>query len=162
MDESIEGAEPSAPDATWPDTDPTVTEALNAEVNTRRESARTRRRTQRNDDGGSEPGESTQAEPTSSTELSTSIPPTNSPFSDEPLRGSNKRWRRQSSAKGLAAQMNAVGTMVLNGDLSIDVARVYAALARSTVQALSVQVTKSRFAREIPDIDLEDEELFDA
>lgn len=57
--------------------------------------------------------------------------------------------------------MNAVGTMVLNGDLSIDVARVYAALARSTVQALSVQVTKSRFAREIPDIDLEDEELFD-
>ncbi len=50
--------------------------------------------------------------------------------------------------------------MVLNDEIDLDKARIYGALARATVQALSVSVTQSRFSRTVPDLDFSDD-LFD-
>lgn len=50
--------------------------------------------------------------------------------------------------------------MVLNDEIDLDKARVYGGLARGTVQALSVSVSQSRFARSVPVLDL-DGDVFD-
>jgi hypothetical protein len=50
--------------------------------------------------------------------------------------------------------------MVLNGEIDIETAKTYGALARAAVQAMSVQVTQARFARAVPDLTFDDD-LFD-
>lgn len=44
--------------------------------------------------------------------------------------------------------------MVLNGEADMEAAKTYASLARVVVQSASIQVTKSRFLREAPDLSL--------
>jgi hypothetical protein len=106
-------------------------------------------------------GDSTAGGSTSSTGPRTSTPPKNSGSSEEPSGRSKPKWKRQTTAKGLAAQMEAVGAGLLNEEIPLETARVYAALARATVQAMGIEVTKARFSKQIPDLDLADEELFD-
>jgi hypothetical protein len=106
--------------------------------------------------GDSEPAANYEpsTEPPTSTSTTTSRPST-------PPTGSSKRhWRRPQDAKRFASQMRAVATMLLNGEIDIDTARAYGALARAVVQALSVSVTQSRFSRVVPDLNFDDD-LFD-
>lgn len=61
----------------------------------------------------------------------------------------------------LAQQVNRVATAVLNGEREADESiRVYAALVRTTVQAMSGVVTVARLEKRLPDLTLgrEDEE----
>lgn len=45
--------------------------------------------------------------------------------------------------------------MILNGEVDMDVARAYASLARVVSQAASLEVTRGRFLKEMPDLSLE-------
>ena len=60
-----------------------------------------------------------------------------------------------------AAQANAVATMVLNGDLDLETARTYSAVARTVAQAMSTEVSRSRFVQSEPSLTL-DPEVFEA
>jgi hypothetical protein len=48
--------------------------------------------------------------------------------------------------------------MVLRGEIAIEQARVYASLARTVAQAVSTEVTRSRFLAEAPDLTFEPDE----
>lgn len=99
--------------------------------------------------GDSEPAAN--LEPSTASSTSTSSTP--SKTSGQHSRNSKHHWRVPGDAMGFASQMRAVATMVLNEEIDLDIARTYGALARATVQALSVSVTRSRFSREVPDLD---------
>lgn len=47
--------------------------------------------------------------------------------------------------------------MVLNDEIEVETARVYASHVRVVAQALSSEVTRSRFLKEAPDMSLDDE-----
>ena len=85
-----------------------------------------------------------------------SSPPT-STSSAGPTSGSNKRWRRPTSARQLASQATAVATKLLNGELDLETARAYGTMTRSIAQMLSVEVTKARFLDREPDMGLGEE-----
>lgn len=50
-----------------------------------------------------------------------------------------------------------MATLVLRGEVDMDAGRLYASLARTVAQALSVEVTHARFLRMEPDLSLDDE-----
>ena len=77
--------------------------------------------------------------------------------SGEPSSGSTKRWRQPRNVREFAAQTNAVATMVLNGDIELDTARLYSAVARTVAQAMSTEVSRSRFLQAEPDLGLPDD-----
>lgn len=79
--------------------------------------------------------------------------------SGEPSSTSSRRWRKPSNVRGLAGQINEVATLVLNGEINMDTARTYATLARTVAQAMSLEVTRSRFLKEMPDLSIEEDEL---
>lgn len=54
-----------------------------------------------------------------------------------------------------AGQVNRVASMLLNGRIETDVARTYAALARTVAQTVSVEVTRSRFLKREPMLEFE-------
>jgi len=74
--------------------------------------------------------------------------------SDEPSKG----WTAPHSIKDFAKQVNLVATMVLNGEIDLDTARAYGQLARTVAQATSIEVTKARFAQQMPDLSLDVDE----
>lgn len=104
----------------------------------------TKKETQKSAEGGLENGESKQPE--------TSIP-TSSP-SEEPIRSSKKRYRKPGDAKQLAAQASYIATQVLNGEIDLDTARIYATLARTAAQGLSIEMQLGRLNHKKPDLDL--------
>jgi hypothetical protein len=87
--------------------------------------------------------------------------PPNSRSSAPPSTGSSRRWRAPDNARQFAAQANRVATMVLNGEMDVDTARLYSAVARTVAQALSTEVSRSRFLAQAPDLTLEDEDVFE-
>jgi len=74
---------------------------------------------------------------------------------DEQPSGSNKRWRTPKTVKEFAAQVNTVATMVLNGEMPEETAKIYASQARVVAQAISSEVTRARFVKEEPNLSLE-------
>lgn len=78
--------------------------------------------------------------------------PKDSSKSDAPSDTSTPFWPEPQTAMEFAAQARSVATMVLNNGIDIDVARLYSAVARTVAQALSVEVTRSRFLRREPDL----------
>ena len=56
-----------------------------------------------------------------------------------------------------AAQANRVATMVLNGEMDLDVARTYSSLARTVAQAMSTEVSRARFVQSEPTLTLSQE-----
>jgi hypothetical protein len=60
--------------------------------------------------------------------------------------------------KQFAGQVNKIATMVLNGEIDLDHARVYAGLARTVAQSISLEVTRARFLQTVPDLQLEYDE----
>jgi hypothetical protein len=63
--------------------------------------------------------------------------------------------------RAFAAQANAVATMVLNGEMDLESARVYSAVARTVAQSMSTEVTRSRFLQTEPDLDIPTDEVFE-
>ena len=82
--------------------------------------------------------------------------PPNSDSSAPPSKPSKKQWRLPKSARDVAAQANAVATMLLNEELSLETGRVYAATARLVAQALSVELARSRLSGGQPNLELTD------
>lgn len=74
-----------------------------------------------------------------------------SPLSD--LSGS---WVRPKSVKQFTAQVNAVSTMLLNGNLDLETARAYGSLARTTAQAIGSELMAARMRNEKPDLEFEE------
>lgn len=63
-------------------------------------------------------------------------------------------YRKPRNAKEFAAQANDIATRILNGEIELETARVYASVARVVAQALSTSVTQARFLKEVPDLSL--------
>ena len=72
-----------------------------------------------------------------------------------PSRDSKEHWSTPRNVREFAVQANRLATMVLNAEVDFDVARTYATLARVVAQAASIEVTRSRFLKEAPDLSLE-------
>jgi hypothetical protein len=85
---------------------------------------------------------------------SASTTPTSAP-SELPTNGSSKHWRKPRDAKGFAAQANEVATMILNGEIDLDVARVYSGVSRTMAQVLSAEVYRARYLQQEPNLSLE-------
>jgi len=71
-----------------------------------------------------------------------------------PSSGSTRRWRQPRTVREFAAQANAVATMVLNGTMDLDAARTYSSVARTVAQAMSTEVSRSRFLATEPSLDI--------
>lgn len=56
-------------------------------------------------------------------------------------------------------QVNAVATMVLNGDIPLKRARIYSALTRVLAQNVSAEITKARFGKNLPDLTFDEDVL---
>jgi len=72
-----------------------------------------------------------------------------------PQNISNKHWPTPRNVRELAGQANAVATLILNGKIDIEVARSYGALVRGIAQMMSIEVTRARFVRAEPILELE-------
>lgn len=99
--------------------------------------------------------------PTSAEELPTQSSQATSGSSGEASGGSTRHWRTPRSAREFSAQANRVATMLLNGEIDRDLVQQYSAVARTMVQAISAEVYRARILKEVPDLGLSDEELFD-
>lgn len=93
------------------------------------------------------------AAPGDSASTSTSTPTSNS--SAEPSRPLKKRWQTPKNVREFAGQANQITTMLLNGEIDLETARTYASLARVVSQTCSIEVTRSRFLKQAPDLSLE-------
>lgn len=142
-------AEPLAPDATWQGTEP-PSAATNSAVLRRQQQTdelEQLRQAVRDAESGSTGGAN-----------GSDSSPLTSGSSGRPASDSNKRWPKPRHVRALAAQVNEVATMVLNGAIDVEKARLYANLTRTLAQTISAETTRARFAKEAPDLSLETEE----
>lgn len=65
------------------------------------------------------------------------------------------RWKTPRTAREFAAQANQVATMILNGEIDLDTARVYVSAGRTSAQMLTAEVQRSRFLQSEPNLSLE-------
>jgi len=89
--------------------------------------------------------------------------PKMSTSSGEPSRGSKPpslKWKQPKTVKEFASQASVVCTRLLNGEMDLEVARAYSGIARIVAQAVSSEVTKSRFLSQKPDLEI-DEQVFE-
>jgi Zn-dependent peptidase ImmA (M78 family) len=66
-----------------------------------------------------------------------------------------QQYQSPRTVREFAAQCNDVATKVLNDEIDVDKARLYASVARVVAQAVSSEVTRARFVKEEPDLSLE-------
>lgn len=89
-----------------------------------------------------------------------SAPTANGSASSSPTSESSARrsggWTKPRNVKQFAGQVNEIATMVLNGEIDIETARAYSSLARTVAQSVSLEVTRSRFLKEVPDLRLDE------
>jgi hypothetical protein len=78
--------------------------------------------------------------------------------SGPPSTPSMRQWRRPKDAAAFAAQANRVATMILNGEIDLDMARTYSGVARTMAQVLSAEVYRARFLQQAPDLSLDDDD----
>lgn len=69
-----------------------------------------------------------------------------------PLSSSNRPWLRPTSVRELSAQVTDVATLLLNGKIDLEQARVYSALIRGIAQMVSIEVAKARLSKTLPDL----------
>jgi len=81
-----------------------------------------------------------------------------SPPSDERSRGSTRPFRQPRNVREFAAQANRVATSILNGEIDLDTARAYSAVARTVAQAVTAQTVHARFLKTKPDLDFPEED----
>lgn len=76
----------------------------------------------------------------------------------EPSAPSKRRYVQPVSASALAAQANEIATSVLNGEIDLEVAALYATTARVAVSAMNIEVQRARAAHTPPRLSLNDAE----
>lgn len=64
-------------------------------------------------------------------------------------------WPQPKNVKQFASQANKVATMVLEGTIAIETARVYSSIARTVSQSVSIEVARARMLKSVPDLDFE-------
>lgn len=74
-------------------------------------------------------------------------------ISGEPSKPSTGRYRLPRSVHEFAGQANLIATQVLNGDIDLETARAYSAIARTVAQAVTAETTRARILRSTPDLD---------
>lgn len=82
-------------------------------------------------------------------------PLSTSESSEKPSNDSSKLWKAPKNIKEFAAQANLVATQVLNGEIDIDTARTYSAIARTVAQAVNTELGKARITQQEPDTDFD-------
>jgi len=70
----------------------------------------------------------------------------------------SKPWKPPRDARAFAAQANQIATMILNGEIDLEVARTYSAVARTAAQMLTAEVQRARFLQIGPNLSLEEDE----
>lgn len=78
---------------------------------------------------------------------------TTSTPSGKPSSDSKVQWRQPANVKEFAAQANRVATMILEGTIELETARVYSSVARTVSQSMSIEVQRARASKEKPDLD---------
>jgi hypothetical protein len=78
--------------------------------------------------------------------------------SDAHKSSSKQSWRRPNNVRELAAQATTIATMLLNDKVDLELARTYAGITRVVCQAMALEVSRSRFLRSTPDLDLDEQE----
>ena len=73
--------------------------------------------------------------------------------SGAPSTRSIRRYRKPSNVREFAALANEVATAVLNGEIDLDTARAYSAVARTVAQAMTAETVRARFLRTAPDFE---------
>jgi hypothetical protein len=81
---------------------------------------------------------------------------TSSPPSDVPSRRSKGHWVSPRSAMDFASQANRVATMILNGEIDLETARAYSAVARTVAQAMGTEVNRARISQIRPYLTLDE------
>lgn len=77
-----------------------------------------------------------------------------SKISVEQSKGSKRLWQVPKDVQGFTAQANEVATSVLNGEVNIERARIYASISRVISQTFTAQVQIARLTRSIPSLSL--------
>lgn len=65
-----------------------------------------------------------------------------------------RRFKQPTTPLQLAAQANAVATALLNGTIDLEVARAYGTIARTSAQAMGIEVQTGRFLKTPSSLDL--------
>lgn len=73
---------------------------------------------------------------------------------DEHLKPLRRHWSRPRDVRAFATQANAVATMVLNGEIDLETARIYASTGRLVVQSMSIEARRARAGNEAPNTEL--------
>lgn len=76
--------------------------------------------------------------------------------SDEPVSDSKKPWSQPKTVRQFTSQVNAVATKLLNGEIEVDQAKAYSALARTVAQTVTAEVQRARALKLIPNLDFEE------
>lgn len=84
--------------------------------------------------------------------------PKTSSTSGTPSRHSTRRYKKPNNVREFASQANTVATRILNGEIDLDTARAYSAVARTVAQAVTAQTVHARFLKATPDLNFEDME----
>lgn len=87
--------------------------------------------------------------------------PSNSSNSTSPSNGSNRRFKQPRTVKEFANQVNAVSTMLLNDEISLDKAQAFVAAARVVATTVNTEVVRARLSKEAPDLTL-GEDVYEA
>lgn len=95
-------------------------------------------------------GASAKSSDTATGSDTTSLP--NSSNSTMPSSDSKKRWRQAKSVMEFTSQVNAVANKVLNGEIDLDTARTFSALARVVASGVNAEVSRSRFLKAAPEL----------
>lgn len=61
----------------------------------------------------------------------------------------------------LTSQVNAVSTMLLNGEIPLETARTYSGMVGSTARLLSTEVRKAQMQKNSPQLALHSDNLFE-
>lgn len=75
-----------------------------------------------------------------------------------PSKPSTETYRLPRNVREFASQANRVGTAILNGQIDLDTARAYSAVARTVAQALTAETTHARFLKTAPDLTFVEED----
>ena len=76
--------------------------------------------------------------------------------SDLPASDSKKRWSQPKTVRQFTSQVNAVATKLLNGEIDLDQAKAYSALARTIAQTVTAEVQRARAMKCVPNLDFDD------
>jgi hypothetical protein len=144
-DDPIDEEEDSVPPAISGSIDLTQTRDRRGAKPTKLGSSPTPPLTRTNDESGSAIGDADR-----SPALPESLPSMHSVMPPRRSSRRQQRWGTPRSVQELAGQANQVATLMLNGEIDMELARSYGSLVRGIAQMMSIEVTRARFVKTEP------------